>query len=180
MKVPKKLVLFTSVLVVTTMAACSVSMSQSQSPNQNQAASTHPNPAESRLSANGTKHAPAIAYLSVYRTGSKKPQPELFLVHSDERILKHVNDWKESSIPAVLPSAGTIDRIYVFQYAYEMNGTSTAEYYMYIIDSEGNDYIKEFKYSEAFQNTTDKERIVEEIGSDNWFKVAERSKLLEP
>lgn len=172
MKVPKKLLLITSILVVT-LTACS------EVKTQNQTASTHSNSTESQSSLTETKQIPTIAYISVYKTGSKKPQPELFSVQSDKSILKHVNDWKDNSMATALPSAEKIDRIYIFQYDYEMNGTSTTEYYIYIIDSEGNDYIKKFKYSEAFQNTTDKEQIIKEIGSDNWFKVSPRSKLLD-
>ncbi|PZD93071.1 hypothetical protein DNH61_25155 [Paenibacillus sambharensis] len=172
MKVSK--VLLITYILVSTLTACSGVKTQ------NQPASTHSNFTESESSLSETKQIPTIAYISIYKSGSNKSQPELFSVQSDERILKHVNDWKGSSVAAALPLVENIDRIYIFQYDYEMNGTSTAEYYMYIIDSEGNDYIKEFKYSEAFQNTTDKERILAQIGSDNWFKVSPRSKLLEP
>ncbi|WP_138495130.1 hypothetical protein [Paenibacillus pinistramenti] len=167
-----KFILLASILV-STLTACS------EVKNQSQAASTPANLPESKASLTDTQSFPTTVYISIYNPGSKKPQPELISVQSDEAILKHVSDWKEGNSPTILPSAEKIDRIYVFQYDYEMDGTTTAEYYMYITDSEGTDYIKEFKYNEAFQNTTDKEQILGQIGSDNWFKVSPRSKLLE-
>ncbi|MBO2946008.1 hypothetical protein JJQ72_18675 [Paenibacillus sp. F411] len=168
-----KILLIVSILV-STLTACSEVKTQSQTP------STLSDLPENKSSLSETKSFPTTVYISIYKSGSKKPQPELISVQGDEDILMHVNDWKKDSVSIIPPSVEQIDRIYVFQYDYEKNGTTTAKYYMYIIDLEGNDYIKEFQYSEAFQNTTDKKQILGQIGSDNWFKVSPRSKLLEP
>lgn len=114
---------------------------------------------------------PTTIYISLYRTESTKVQPELIDVISTPQLLKQANEWKKDSIQANLPSPGKVVRIYLLQYSYE-GVNPKSEYYMYVTDSEGNNYIKQFEYNDSYQGSLKKEDILNKIGPDGWNKVS--------
>ncbi|KOR90760.1 hypothetical protein AM231_12165 [Paenibacillus solani] len=115
-------------------------------------------------------------YISLYRTDSTKVQPELINVVGvdDPHLLKQANDWKKEGVQATLPSPDKIDHIYVLQYSYE-GANPKSEYYMYVTNSEGNNYIKQFEYNgsyDSYQDSLKKEDVIKKIGLDGWKKVS--------
>ncbi|MGG3279477.1 hypothetical protein [Paenibacillus solani] len=122
---------------------------------------------------------PTTINISLYRTDSTKVQPELINVVGvgDPHLLKQAYDWKKDgiqSIQAALPYPDKIDRIYVLQYSYE-GANPRSEYFMYVTDSEGNNYIKQFEYNgsyDSYQGSLKKEDILNKIGLDGWKKVS--------
>lgn len=117
---------------------------------------------------------PTTIYISLYRTDSTKVQPELIEMVGDPHLLKQANEWKKDGIQVTLPSPDKVDRIYVLQYSYE-GADPKSEYYMYVTDSEGNNYIKQFEYNdsyESYQGSLKKEDILNKIGPEDWHKVS--------
>ncbi|UQZ33634.1 hypothetical protein C2I18_08825 [Paenibacillus sp. PK3_47] len=117
---------------------------------------------------------PTTIYISLYRTDSTKIQPELIDMVGDSQLLKQFYNWKKDGIQTSLPSFEKVDRIYILQYSYE-GADSNSEYYMYVTDNEGNNYIKQFEYNdsyESYQASLKREDILDKIGSDDWLKVS--------
>lgn len=124
---------------------------------------------------------PTSINVFLYRDGSTKVQPELIKVESDPQTMKQALDWKKDSEPTAMPSTYKIDHIYVLQYFYGGENLGS-EYYMYVTDDDGNNYIKQFEYNssyDSYEGSKTKEEIMSKVGPEGWNKVAALELLLQ-
>lgn len=120
---------------------------------------------------------PTLANVSLYRSDSIKPQPELISAQSDAKLLEAaVKEIQAAAPPTTIPAAQKIDAIFYFQFSYETKGSAKAEDYMYVSDIDGNYFIKSFKmmsrYSIDNYDEKEKELLLQDIGYDGWQPLA--------
>lgn len=118
---------------------------------------------------------PTLVYVSLYRSDSIKPQPELVDVisHNAKLLETATKEIQNVEANATIPTAEQIDSIFYLQYSYEREGiTERTEDYMYVSDMDGNYFIKRFKmmpqYSLDKYNTSEKELLLQNIGYNDW------------
>ncbi|WP_154665923.1 hypothetical protein [Paenibacillus pinihumi] len=117
---------------------------------------------------------PMSVNVSLYRSDSIKPQPELIDVISDAKLLETATKEIQNADPnATIPMAEKINSISYLQFSYKTEGINTrTEDYMYVSDMNGNYFIKRFKmmtqYSFDNYNTSEKELLLQNIGYNDW------------
>ncbi|MNI82499.1 hypothetical protein D3C73_1392220 [compost metagenome] len=99
-----------------------------------------------------------------------------YYVVYDQSILDQALTWKNKAALVHLPGINELNKIWIFQYIYETNHKVVqTEYYMYITDNDGKNYIKQFVDRNTFDldryDETKKETLINKIGSDNWYSV---------
>lgn len=117
---------------------------------------------------------PSLYYLSIYRSDSRKVQPELILVESNGTKVQSMYDMIRNAEPETLPAMEEIEKIQVLQLEYENGGKVVkTEHYMYVDTTTGS-YIKRFEMEQAYHldkyTDADKERLILQIGTDKWLK----------
>ncbi|GAB6989868.1 hypothetical protein [Paenibacillus pini] len=118
---------------------------------------------------------PTLVNVSLFRSDSIKPQPELVDVISDNAKLLETETKEIQNIDpnANIPTAEQIDSIYYLQFSYEREGvTERSEDYVYVSDMDGNYFIKKFKmvpqYSLDKYNASEKKLLLQNIGYNDW------------
>lgn len=117
---------------------------------------------------------PSMYYLSIYQSDSRKVQPELILVESDRKNVQSMYDMIRNAEPEILPAMEEIEKIQVLQLEYENGGKVVkTEDYMYVDTTTGS-YIKRFEMEQAYHldkyTDADKDRLILQIGTDEWLK----------
>jgi len=114
--------------------------------------------------------------ISLYRSDSHKVQPELIIAESDPSKLSSAEQWTKTGTPESLPPVDSIDRIYIFQFQYSTNTITENVYYMYVTDTNKNQYLKKIDEKLTTDldsyDSTQNELILKKVGLNEWHKVS--------